>query len=224
MNIVSRITRFSSAWINFSHIQSLDLQHYTIEQMVQEMKTFANGFFAPMQVDSEIVDALKEVQKLKPKYIVEIGTARGGTLLFWSRIADPAAIIVSISLPGGDFGGGSGLRLPLFKKFPLPGQTLEIIRGNSQVQETADLTSAYLKGNPIDFLFIDADHTAEGVRNDFRLYSPLVRKGGIIAFHDIAITDPEYGVRALWDELKTQYKSREIFGQPDRYGIGMLWV
>jgi hypothetical protein len=34
-------------------------------------------------------------------------------------------------------------------------------------------------------LFIDGDHTYEGVRRDFEMYSPLVRKGGIIAFHDI---------------------------------------
>jgi predicted O-methyltransferase YrrM len=42
-----------------------------------------------------------------------------------------------------------------------------------------------LKDNKVDFLFIDADHSYEGVKKDFEMYSPLVRKGGIIAFHDI---------------------------------------
>jgi predicted O-methyltransferase YrrM len=37
----------------------------------------------------------------------------------------------------------------------------------------------------LDFLFIDGDHTYKGVKEDFEMYSPLVRKGGVIAFHDI---------------------------------------
>jgi predicted O-methyltransferase YrrM len=225
MNPVSRVLRYFDAKVNLEQIRSVDLQHCTIEQMVQKVKTFANGFFAPMQVDSEIVETLNEIQKLRPKYIVEVGTARGGSLLFWTRVADPEATIVSISLPEGDFGGGSRLREPMFRKFPLPGQTLHLISGDSQKQETADLTRSYLKGNPADFLFIDADHTPTGVRNDYRLYSPLVRKGGIIAFHDIAIDDPEYGVGALWAELKTQHQSRSIVAEfRPNYGIGMLWV
>lgn len=36
----------------------------------------------------------------------------------------------------------------------------------------------------IDFLFIDGDHSYEGVKKDFDLYLPLMNKGGIIAFHD----------------------------------------
>jgi len=42
-----------------------------------------------------------------------------------------------------------------------------------------------------DFLFIDGDHTYEGVEGDFEMYSPLVRRGGIIAFHDIVPGPPE---------------------------------
>jgi predicted O-methyltransferase YrrM len=87
-----------------------------------------------------------------------------------------------------------------------------------------DLTKSYLKGNAADFLFIDADHTAKGVRADYSLYSPLVRKGGIIAFHDIAITNAEYGVRALWGELKEKHQTRDILGKPRPYGIGLLYV
>ncbi len=35
-----------------------------------------------------------------------------------------------------------------------------------------------------DFLFIDADHSYEGCKADFVAWSPLVRSGGEIAFHD----------------------------------------
>ena len=143
----------------------------------------------------------------------------------WSRVAHPEATIVTIDLPGGEFGGGSSyLRVPLFRRLPLPGQTLHIIRGDSHNPRTVELTKKYLHGNPADFLFIDADHTETGVRSDYGMYSPLVRKGGMIAFHDIAITRPEYGVRKLWSELKTQHPTRECLGKPLAYGLGLLYV
>lgn len=37
---------------------------------------------------------------------------------------------------------------------------------------------------PIDLLFIDGDHTEEGVRRDWRLFSGHVRQGGHVLFHD----------------------------------------
>ena len=86
------------------------------------------------------------------------------------------------------------------------------------------MTKAYLRGNPADFLFIDADHTESGVRSDYGMYSPLVRKGGMIGFHDIFITRPEYGVRKLWSELKTRHQTLEFKGDPLAYGIGLLYV
>lgn len=39
---------------------------------------------------------------------------------------------------------------------------------------------------PYDFLFIDAGHKLEDVRRDYNDYGPMVRPGGIIAFHDAA--------------------------------------
>ncbi len=36
----------------------------------------------------------------------------------------------------------------------------------------------------INFLFIDGDHSIEGCKTDFELYSPKIIPGGFIAFHD----------------------------------------
>ena len=41
----------------------------------------------------------------------------------------------------------------------------------------------------IDLLHIDADHTFEGIKKDFDLYSKIMNKGGIITIHD---TDKNY--------------------------------
>ena len=42
---------------------------------------------------------------------------------------------------------------------------------------------------PIDLLFIDGDHTEEGVRRDWDLFSVHVRTGGHVAFHDARAGD-----------------------------------
>ena len=41
----------------------------------------------------------------------------------------------------------------------------------------------------IDLLHIDADHTFDGIKKDFELYSKIMNKGGIITIHD---TDKNY--------------------------------
>ena len=60
------------------------------------------------------------------------------------------------------------------------------------------------------------------------MYSPLVRKGGIIAFHDI-VPGPEElvgSVPRFWEEIKRKYKYREIVEQYNQggWGIGILEV
>jgi predicted O-methyltransferase YrrM len=40
----------------------------------------------------------------------------------------------------------------------------------------------------IDFLFIDADHSREGVESDWSGWFPKVRSGGIIAMHDCRVS------------------------------------
>ena len=47
----------------------------------------------------------------------------------------------------------------------------------------------------IDYLHIDADHTYDGIKKDFELYSTILNENGIISIHD---TDKRY-----WDNFET---------------------
>lgn len=80
----------------------------------------------------------------------------------------------------------------------------------------------------MDFLFIDGDHTYEGVKKDFEMYSSLVRRGGLIAFHDIVPHPLETGceVNKFWNEIKYFYKYIEIVRDWNQgwAGIGVLYV
>jgi predicted O-methyltransferase YrrM len=183
----------------------------------------------PAQIRSEFVRFAEIVGDLRPRVAVEIGTFLGGSLFVICRLSEPDALIVSIDLPDGRFGGGYGRYRPaLFRSFTQRKQRLELIRGDSHSQEVLSQLEATLRGSPIDLLFIDGDHTYEGAKRDFDLYSPLVRKGGVIALHDISPGHPEgdVGVPRLWDEIKSAHKHEELIEGPNQggYGFGILYT
>jgi cephalosporin hydroxylase len=164
------------------------------------------------------------VRTLKPQTVLEIGTHRGGTLYLWARMAQPDAILISIDLPGGKFGGGySPFRTPIYRRFAQERQKLHLMRANSHHPSTIAETKRLLSGHPVDLLFIDGDHTYEGVKKDWEMYSPLVRSGGLIVFHDVAGNYEDTQVKTFWDEIKMNHPHREYMTHPEKlYGIGVL--
>jgi predicted O-methyltransferase YrrM len=38
---------------------------------------------------------------------------------------------------------------------------------------------------PIDFIFIDGNHSYEGVRDDLNTWAPFLRSGGVLSAHDV---------------------------------------
>ena len=56
------------------------------------------------------------------------------------------------------------------------------------------------------------------------MYSRYVKNNGIIAFHDIVEdTTPEdiCGVHRFWNEIKQNYKYKEIIANPNQIGAGI---
>jgi predicted O-methyltransferase YrrM len=48
-----------------------------------------------------------------------------------------------------------------------------------------------------DFIFIDGDHSYEGIKMDWEIYSRKITKGGIIALHDTTVPDFDPGRASL---------------------------
>ena len=66
------------------------------------------------------------------------------------------------------------------------------------------------------YIYIDGDHSYEGVKKDFNLFWPRLTHGGMMAFHDIntkgAYNDSEFGVWKFWKELKGHHTLEFIDG------------
>lgn len=181
----------------------------------------------PMQVAEEIVELLDVVVRQRPRRVLEIGTARGGTLYLFSRAAAPDALLLSVDLPHGPFGGGYPLwKEPLYRSFAGPGQSIELLRSDSRNPEVVRRVKQ-LATKGLDLLYIDGDHSYDGVRGDFETYFPLVAPGGLVAIHDVHPgSRPENGgdVPRFWAEVKTRYRHREILTPGvTGFGIGIIW-
>src|SRR5580700_10011262 len=99
-------------------------------ELVDFSMTAGNNFLQTSQVRSEIVDLANLVAERRPKTVVEIGTAHGGTLFLWCRLADPTATVVSLDLPGGIHGGGYPYwKSWVYRRFPVGSQQLYLLRG-----------------------------------------------------------------------------------------------
>ena len=189
------------------------------------------GLVYAMQIRSEFSSLLEAFRRLGPKTILEIGTAKGGTLFAFTALAGEGADIISVDLPAGRFGGGGfwlSARWRMYEDFSNPNQRLSLIRADSHSPAALAEVKQILDGKPVDFLFIDGDHSYEGVKRDYEMYSPLVRPGGMIAFHDITGSSPELvgGVPVFWRELKAGREVVEFIDSPNQngFGIGVLTV
>jgi len=175
------------------------------------------------QREYELTELIKVYKALQPNYVLEIGTQEGGTLYQWLPHAPAGAKVVNIDILQ-DKDESLVERWHSWRR-----DDMELISIIEYSQYALHRVEAELPW--IDFLFIDGDHSYEGAKLDFELYGPMVRKGGVIAFHDLMT--PKSGkqnhiqVGKLWREIQhAGYTTREIWAEqdPDWGGIGVVYV
>lgn len=152
--------------------------------------------------------------------VVEIGSLFGGTLWGWlhlpkvdtvvsvDQVTDWAPIREKVLTARSQWTSWPGA------------ERLRIVEGNSQAPEAIEAAGV----TSIDVLFIDGDHSYDGVKADFELWSPLVRPGGVVAFHDTVPTEwaHEPGVVQLVNELKWHRKLASVeWFTPAEGGVGV---
>jgi predicted O-methyltransferase YrrM len=127
-------------------------------------------------------------------------------------------------LPSGQNDSYPAWRERLYRGFARDRQRLEIVRDNSHDTRTMERIRQLLGGRRLDLLFIDGDHSYQGAKTDFELYSPLVSPEGVVAFHDIAPGPSSGGVPQLWQELKQTRLATEFVAdwKQGGFGIGMI--
>ena len=150
------------------------------------------------------------VRSMKPEVCVEIGSARGKSACF-----------IGLALRR----NGRGKLYAIDPHSPTnwndseSTDTFAIINKNLRKAGVADYVEIVRKpsndknahnGQPIDLLFIDGDHSYEGVKADWDRFVPFVKPFGVVIFHDTLwdldpdekLSRPDMGVPRFVDELR----------------------
>jgi cephalosporin hydroxylase len=179
-----------------------------------------NEIFTPnwpiAQKKYELLALQEFLKEEKIARVLEVGTWTGGTALLWakmvSRYDDGVVYCLDLGFSYGvHYANEPGTEI--MREYS--DQVYRHTRYNKYIKELAGDTHdpAFIEqvknvvGGPVDFIFIDGDHSYEGVKADFLNYAPLIKVGGAIAFHDIIDSEHHrhYGcfVAQFWEELKS---------------------
>lgn len=130
----------------------------------------------------------------KKRYALEIGSNYGGTSVGLCNLFEN---VISVDIK----------YHPNFDEIKSRHKNYNYIISDSN----SDVTIQYLKNLNIkfDFIFIDADHSYEGVKSDFLKYKQFLSSDGYVAFHDIVKSQENINnnirVSDFWEEIKVQY-------------------
>lgn len=144
------------------------------------------------------------VRGLRPDVIVEIGSARGKSTCALALACRQNGKGKVYAIDPHDVNAWTELHtngetLPFLRErlasYEL-GSWCEILRADSQ-------SAARSWTQSIDLLFIDGDHSFEGVRHDFEAFSPWLHQASLVVFHD-----------TTWEHHKDHIGYREDMGVP----------
>ena len=71
------------------------------------------------------------------------------------------------------------------------------VQGKVKFLEMLSFDAVAHISEPIDFIFVDGDHSLEGVKRDWTDWAPKVKKGGYIALHDTSVPKHDVHVQEL---------------------------
>lgn len=131
----------------------------------------------------EVRAVWEEIRALKANIFLEIGSREGCSLRLFASALEPKALLVSV-----DEAMNRQYRMRLDNSCEyLRALAFDVqqVFGDSHDWETQLQVLKLLTGRPVDVLHIDGDHRYLGTVQDWCMYAPLVRPGGLVIFHDI---------------------------------------
>jgi predicted O-methyltransferase YrrM len=166
-------------------------------------------FYNIEQKPEEIKMLLDFLNNTKNKrYALEIGSNYGGTAYSLCHLYD---YVITIDIKHDEN----------FDKIRTEFPNYNYIIADSNSADTINVIKKL--GIKFDFIFIDGDHSYEGVKSDYENYKQFLASDGHMAFHDIVPTKENHEnnifVDKLWNELDDSYAEKFEFVAPVRTNV-----
>lgn len=183
------------------------------------------------QIEAEIAEFIELLKERHVKNYLEIGGKYGDTFYrVMSSLPDDACGVL-VDLPPNM---NRQRRLEdNFKKMTALGNRVKLLIGNSHDLKIIQVVQQF---GPYDAVFIDADRTYEGIKQDWETFGPMAE---LVAFHDIRAAGthlaesvqgkavsgpPDMMAPQLWKEIKESgFSAREIADKEEYVGIGVVF-
>lgn len=166
-----------------------------------------------------------------PKKVLEIGSFFGGTLWHWIKNAKDKTTIVSVDMMVSQEDYRYQEQKESREKWSNWTKDskieLKTFLGNSISKEAFQFMQ---ENGPYDFIFLDGDHSYDGVKKDWNNTLKLANKNAIIVFHDVLFATwwQSIEVWKLWQEIQeegyvtqTLCSHREQFFGYTRHSFGI---
>jgi cephalosporin hydroxylase len=132
-----------------------------------------------VQLPADMMRLQQIVWETQPDLIIETGTNRGGSAIFFASLLDDEGYVITIDKKPKWVAGDAFDRHHLRKK------KVRTIKGNS-TEEAYKEVKQYVEHNPRHevMVFLDSSHGAKHVAKELKLYSPFVSKGCYLVVAD----------------------------------------
>jgi cephalosporin hydroxylase len=163
-------------------------------KLFHEVPVWQHMFFLNVQIEKNPLDLWMMQQiiyETRPDFIIETGTWRGGSALYWAHTLNGAGLdqsrVLTVDLQ--DLTRQAAAH-PLWTKY------VTFFKGSSTDQDIVSRITALTKGKKV-LVTLDSDHAMGHVLNELRAYSPLVTSGSYLVVEDTHMdgvpTAPEFG-------------------------------
>jgi cephalosporin hydroxylase len=149
-------------------------------QKLYHKKTMFHSHYLGVESDQFPTDnwVMQEIiSELKPDVIIETGTAKGGTALFYATVLDQLGKgkVITVDIEDHD---------PKVRQFDVWNERVHFIKGSSTSREVFDRIQAQVNNGARVLVTLDSEHTKEHVLRELQLYSELVSLNSYLIVQD----------------------------------------
>lgn len=150
-------------------------------KLFHDTPIWRNFRFHAIQIEKSPLDLWymqEAIEKIRPDFIVETGTYRGGSALFWANALNGAGLtssrVLTVDISNYCVDAAQD---PLWARY------VEFFQGSSTDPAIVAKLAARVRGRKT-LITLDSDHSGHHVLRELRMYSPLVSAGSYLVVED----------------------------------------